>query len=395
MSHISTFSCRTEVIFGEGSVQKLSGVLTSQQFTKLAVICDEGVRNAGLLDDVLAQIEVDGASYSIFSDVEPNPSSRTVQKGQRFLSDSGADAIIAVGGGSPLDTAKAVAVVATNPGDISQYEGVDQFVNEPIPLIAIPTTSGTGSEVTNNTVITDLDRQYKFTVISRKLSPRWAIVDPLLTLTLPRHLTASTGLDALVHAIESYLSTASTPLTEALALEAIRVISGNLRQAVYNGDNRKARTDMLYGSLVAGLAFNHTRLGNVHAMSHPLSAMYQVPHGIANSILLPHVMEFNRLAVPEKFVQIAKAMGEVNDESKSMLELSKESVKAVQRLAADIGIPETFEEFNVREESLLPMAKDAMKSGNILVNPRKTTIKDILDLYRKTLGRVHNEQPVV
>ncbi|GEN36847.1 iron-containing alcohol dehydrogenase [Aneurinibacillus danicus] len=382
---ISIFNCNTEIFFGVGAIRQLSKIISLQTVERILIICDEGVKKAGILDLVLQEIKQAQIDCIVFSEVEANPSSTTVNKASQILMDSKADLIVAVGGGSPLDTAKAVGVVATNGGDITQYEGIDKFEFPSLPVVAVPTTAGTASEVTNFTVITDLEREYKVTIGGRKLAARWAIVDPVLTLTLPPKLTASTGLDALVHAIESYTSTMAYPLSEALALEAIRVISDSLRQAVYNGDNLEARTKMLYGSLVAGMAFNNTRLGNVHAMSHPLSAKFNVPHGVANSVLLPHVMEFNRMAAPGKFARIAIEMNEVREGAKSELEMSKDAITAVQKLASDIGIPDNFRDYGVTVDSIPGMAQDAMKSGNILVNPRKTSIEDVITLYHKTL----------
>jgi alcohol dehydrogenase len=382
---LSTFNCSTEILFGLGAVREVSRIILENQFKSILVICDEGIEKSGILNVLLEQISKTEAECTVFSNVEPNPSTLTVEAALRVQRGCAADIIIGIGGGSPLDTAKAVSMLATNGGDITDYEGSDKFQQTALPLIAIPTTAGTASEVTIFTVITDLKRQYKITIGGRKLAARWAVVDPSLTVTLPPHITAATGLDALVHAIESYVSKRAYPLSELLALEAIRVISSNLRQAVYNGENLEARTNMLYGSLIAGLAFNNTRLGNVHAMSHPLSAKFNVPHGVANSVLLPHVMEFNRLAVPEKFAKIAIAMGESIEGSNTTLNLSLESIKAVRRLSEDIGIPGNFREYKVTKDSISSMADDAMLSGNIAVNPRKTTKEDLMTLYELTI----------
>lgn len=382
---ISTFNCSTEILFGAGSIKELETVIRKEGFRKILVVCDEGIEKSGILETVVKELAKTGAEYAVFSKVEPNPSNVTVEAGLKALQEAEADLIVGVGGGSPLDTAKAISMLATNGGDITQYEGVDKFANQSMPLMAIPTTAGTASEVTIFTVITDLQREYKITIGGRKLAARWAIVDPMLTLTLPPKLTAATGLDALVHAIESYVSKKAYPLSEVLALEAIRKITSNLRTAVYNPDNLEARTSMLYGSLVAGLAFNNTRLGNVHAMSHPLSAKFHVPHGVANSVLLPHVMEFNRLAAPEKFADIAAAMSAVSDPAASVLKRSEESIAAVARLSEDIGIPKDFRDYHVTKDAIHDMAADAMKSGNIEVNPRKTQLQDLVRLYELTI----------
>lgn len=385
LGSLSIFNCSTEILFGLGSVQELQRIIKENQLKSILIVCDEGIEKSGILDIVLEQISKTEAECTVFSDVQPNPSTLTVESGDRVLRECGADVIIGVGGGSPLDTAKAISVLATNGGDITDYEGMDKFQNTALPLITIPTTAGTASEVTIFTVITDVKREYKITIGGRKLAARWAIVDPYLTLTLPPKITVATGMDALVHAIESYVSKKAYPLSELLSLEAIQVISSSLRQAVYSGDNIEARTKMLYGSLVAGLAFNYARLGNVHAMSHPLSAKFHIPHGVANSVLLPHVMDFNKLAVPEKFAKIAIAMGESKEGSNMILNLAAESIKAVRRLSEDISLPHNFIEYQVTKESISSLADDAMLSGNINVNPRKTTHEDLVHLYQLTI----------
>ncbi|SFF04418.1 iron-containing alcohol dehydrogenase [Alteribacillus iranensis] len=383
---IFDFNLRTNLLFGEGSVAKITNVVQKEGFQRVLVICDKGIQQANILTFVTDELERSGAEYVVFSDVEANPTTTNVNHCMEILNRFQPDFLIGVGGGSPLDVAKAVSLLATNGGKIEEYEGIDTFEKDPLPLLAVPTTAGTGSEVTIFTVITNPETEYKLTAGGKRLAPKWAVMDPELTRTLPPHITAATGMDALVHAIESYTSTATYPLTETLALEAIRVISSNLRQAVFNGDNMKARTAMLYGSLIAGVSFNNTRLGNVHAMSHPLSAMYNVPHGVANSVLLPYVMTFNLPAAPEKFVDIAKAMGEYIDPEVSMMENAYTSIKAVERLAKDVFIAKDFSRYHVKKEDIQTMAEDAMKSGNVLVNPRKTRIEDIIALYEETVG---------
>lgn len=381
------FNLNPDLFFGEGALSNIPEVITKNHFNRVMIICDEGIEKAKILELVLQQVRKTNVECSVFSNVEANPTTETVEAGMHLLERFKPDLLIGVGGGSPIDVAKAISMLATNGGRITDYEGIDQFSNTPLPLLAIPTTAGTGSEVTVFTVITDTSTEYKLTVGGKSLAPNWAILDPSLTLTLPPALTAATGLDALVHAIESYTSTMANVLTETLALEAIRTIASNLRQAVFNGENSSARGAMLYGSLLAGIAFNNTRLGNVHAMSHPLSAIYNVPHGVANSVLLPHVMRFNLPAAPEKFANIARAMGEYIDPNQPIMDNAYKAVIAVERLSQDIHIPKDFAEYNIRESDLVSMAEDAMKSGNILVNPRKTKIEDILSLYKQAIGQ--------
>ncbi|SDZ80031.1 alcohol dehydrogenase [Thalassobacillus cyri] len=383
---LSQFNLGPDLFFGAGAIAHVQEIIEKEGFERVMIICDEGIEKAKILDQVMEQIKKTEAKCTVFSNVEANPTTGTVDAGMYLLERFQPDLLIGLGGGSPIDVAKALGMLATNGGQITDYEGMDKFEHESLPLLAIPTTAGTGSEVTIFTVVTDTATEYKLTAGGRKLAPKWALLDPELTLTLPRKITAATGLDALVHAIESYTSTMAHPLTEALALDAIRTISSNLRQAVYNGENLSARSAMLYGSLLAGIAFNNTRLGNVHAMSHPLSAKYNVPHGVANSVLLPHVMEFNLPAAPEKFMNIAKAMGESLDPSHPLMKNANKAVEAVKQLSTDIQIPKDFSDYNIPDEDIYPMAKDAMKSGNVLVNPRQTSIEDIIKLYEQTTG---------
>ncbi|MFS0812603.1 iron-containing alcohol dehydrogenase [Peribacillus phoenicis] len=382
---IGVFKNPTQILYGLGVTDQIRKIIDEQNYKNILIITDAGIVKTGLINQITRQL--DNINYSIYDQTQPNPTVKNCNDALDLLREVDADAVITMGGGSSIDVAKAVCLLATNSGSIKEYEGIDTCVNELLPLIAIPTTAGTASEVTTFTVITDEVRQYKLTVGGVKIAPKWALVDPLVTLSLPKHITASTGLDALVHAIESYTSKMANPITKALAREAIRKISNNLRQAVYNGDNITARDNMLMGSLLAGLAFNNTRLGNCHALSHPMSAIYGVAHGVANSILIPHVMEFNTLAVPELFSDIAEDMGE-NLEGLTLMERAAAAVDAVKKLSKDIGIPTTFSEYKVDESQIDRMAKDAMLSGNIAANPRITTYEDVIELYRRSIGGV-------
>lgn len=383
---MTAFNIITNIIFGAGKIAELQNIIQQQKFEKALVITDQGIIQAGLMDNIQTFLPIKLVQYD---QVLPNPTVRNCEEAFAHYTNEACDVIIAIGGGSPLDVAKAVALLATNGGRITDYEGIDKFSNDLLPIIAIPTTAGTASEVTNFTVITDEERIYKLTVGGQRLACKWAILDPNLTLTLPPHITAATGLDALVHAIESYTSKAANDITKPLAREAIRKISSYLRIAVFNGENKKAREEMLMGSLLAGLAFNNTRLGNCHAMSHPLSAFYGIPHGVANAILISYIMEFNRLAAPDLFVDIAQDMGMKIGEG-SIHNQTRLAVEAVRELARDIGIPTTLQDYNINESDFNKMADDAMKSGNILVNPRVTNKEDILALYELSLrGESH------
>lgn len=383
MQNIGVFKTPTEITYGPNSLKEVKNIIDKQGFKNALIVTDPGISKTGLTDELIKHVK--HINYDIYNECQPNPTVKNCNDALEKLKAINADVVIAVGGGSSIDVAKAVALLATNGGKIESYEGIDTFENDLLPLIAIPTTAGTASEVTSFTVITDEEREYKFTIGGVKISPKWAVVDPVLTLTLPPSVTAATGLDALVHAIESYTSKMANPITKALAREAIRKISRNLRQAVYNGDTLKYRDEMLMGSLLAGLAFNNTRLGNCHALSHPISAIYGVPHGIANAVLIPHVMEFNMKAVPELFADIALDMGE-NLEGLTMMEKAQKAVDSVRRLAKDVGIPETFESFGIDEQNIKKMTEDALLSGNIKVNPRITTYDDVVELYKKAIG---------
>lgn len=379
---VGYFKNPTQITYGRGVINQLGNIIDKEDFKNVLIITDAGIVKAGLTEKLTRQLN--NHNYQIFDEVKTNPSVSNCDRALKALCDINADVVVAMGGGSSIDVAKAACLLATNGGSIVDYEGIDTFSHDILPLVAIPTTAGTASEVTTFAVITDEERQYKLTVGGVKLAPKWALIDPEVTKTLPKHITAATGLDALVHAIESYTSRMANPISKTLAREAMRRISRYLRQAVYNGENIVARENMLMGSLLAGLAFNNTRLGNCHAMSHPVSAIFGVPHGVANSILIPHVMKYNALAVPELYADIAEDLGE-NIDGLTMMEKAEAAIRAIKKLSKDIGIPERLSDYNVEKNQIEQMAKDAMLSGNILVNPRKTTLNDVIELYKNAM----------
>ncbi len=308
------------------------------------------------------------------------------EEGLKAYKESGADFLIAVGGGGPMDAAKAIAALATNPGrKVTEFLGANKIPNPGSPLIAIPTTAGTGSEVTQFTIITDTDRDVKMLIASPMIMPKVALVDPLLTLSMPQNITMATGLDALTHAIEAYVSVKAHPLTDTLALQAIRIIGANLRQAWSNGDNLEARTNMIIGSLHAGMAFSNASVALVHGMARPLGAYFHVRHGVSNAALLPIVIEFSTPGNPERYADIAEAMGEVT-EGLSLLDAAYLAAEAVERLNDDLKVP-TLEELGVEEEKfnklVEKMAEDAIASGSPGNNPRKATKEEIVELYKK------------
>lgn len=374
------FRVPPEVFYGIGAAEKV-GELSRPFGQRALLVSDPGIAQTGMLEDIKSRLKASGVAVEVFSEVEPNPSVKTVENGFKAYQDMKADFVIALGGGSAMDVGKAIATLATNGGKITDYEGVGKVKIPARPVVAIPTTAGTGSEVTINLVITDRARHYKFPVIDKNCAAKLAIVDPVMTLSMPPLITASTGVDALTHAIESYTCTVTHPISELLALESIRLMGGNIRQAVANGQNLEVRDKMMTGCLMSAMAFSNTRLGNVHAASAALGGWFDVPHGVANAILLPYVMEFNVFGNPKKFADIAGALGE-DIHNCTELEAAYKAVESIKTLNRDIGIPKTMREVGVKEEAIEGMAKESMTSGNIAVNPRATKLEDIINLYK-------------
>ena len=380
---IDLFQSPERLLFGWGSVGK-TGEEAMRYGTKALIVSGKtSSRASGALDAVCASLKSAGISVTLFCEVESDPSVHTVTVGATLARDSGADIVIALGGGSPLDAAKAISVMATHSGNIVDYEKT-ALTRKGIPVIAIPTTAGTGSEVTKFVVISDTDRKVKMLISSPFLIPRVALLDPQLTLSIPPAFTAGPGMDALTHAIEAFQSSLAAPTTDVFALSAIRLIGGNLVKATLNGANVEARTAMLLGQMHAGLAFGNASVALVHAMSRPLGAHFGIPHGQANAILLPWVMEYNRPACPEKFVRIAEALG-CDVQGLPLKEASRLAVTTVREIYADTGLPLTLAELGVPAESLPQLAQDASQSGSVLFNPRKPTLSEIEQLYHSCL----------
>ena len=380
---IDLFQSPERLLFGWGSVGK-TGEEALRYGTKALIVSGKtSSRASGALDAVCASLKSAGIAVTLFCEVESDPSVHTVTVGATLARVSGADIVIALGGGSPLDAAKAISVMATHSGNIVDYEKT-ALTRKGIPVIAIPTTAGTGSEVTKFVVITDTDRKVKMLISSPFLIPRVALLDPQLTLSIPPAFTAGPGMDALTHAIEAFQSSLAAPTTDVFALSAIRLIGGNLVKATLNGANVEARTAMLLGQMHAGLAFGNASVALVHAMSRPLGAHFGIPHGQANAILLPWVMEYNRPACPEKFVRIAEALG-CDVQGLPLKEASRLAVTTVREIYADTGLPLTLAELGVPAESLPQLAQDASQSGSVLFNPRKPTLSEIEQLYHSCL----------
>lgn len=374
------FSIPQNIIFGPGALERLPALAAEFGGKKAFIISGPHLSKIGLVEQCADALKKAGIESDAFNETEGNPGTNTVERAAEAFRESGADFLVAFGGGSPLDVAKAVAILETYGGRIADYEGMGRVPGPVVPMMAIPTTAGTGSEVTAFSVITDHDRNYKFTVGSHHLLPKYAILDPELIATVPAKTAAACGVDALVHALEAYLSLAASPFSDVMALKALELIGGSLRAYVANRENKSAAEAMLQGSLFAGIAFSHARLGNVHAMSHPVSARFDVPHGLANAILLPTVVSFNELADRGKYYEIYRRISLCPvPEAEFVPSLLTEELRALNKA---LGVPDSLSAVGVTEEWFETMADDAMKSGNVAVNPRHTAREDILKLYR-------------
>ena len=372
------------IVFGVGTAQQVGVEVRALGVSHGLVVTDGGLVQTDVPGIVTASLDAAGVKWTLFGEVEPNPSILTVEKGLALYHAQGCDGLIAVGGGSPMDAAKAIGFLASNGGSMRDYFAGKKVERPLPPLAAIPTTCGTGSEVTQFAVITDTETHFKLGIGSPFNIPKVALVDPSLLIKLPSRMVASTGMDALCHAIESYTSLLAQPVSDAFSLHAIQMIGRHLRTAVANG-NLTDLTGMAMASMLAGMAFNNTRTTLDHAMSHAVTGHAGVPHGIANAILVPHTMEFNLIGSPEKHGDIAAALGEDTD-GLSVMDAARAAVDAVQELADEVGIPHTLHEVGVTEAHLEAMADDAMKSGGIVLNPRRPTRQDVLALYKKALG---------
>ncbi|WP_114413753.1 iron-containing alcohol dehydrogenase [Marinomonas foliarum] len=374
---------------GYGLAKQAGELLKPFVKEKLLVVTDKGLLDSGTLNGFFESLDVAGLKYDLYQDVQPNPSSTVIDDAVAFLKSSNCDAIIGIGGGSSIDAAKAVAAMATNPGSILDYEGFDKLINDPMPLFAIPTTSGTGSECTASTVVTNPENHFKTAIISPRLFPKIAILDAELTMKLPPAITASTGMDALTHAIESYVSKMANPISRALAIEAIKMISQNITKSYFVGSDVSARENMLVASFLAGVAFSLSKLGNVHAISHTFGGIFNIPHGVANAALLPYVLKFNMPACPGLFKEIAVAMGE-NVDGLDDHSAGCKAIDAVVRLNTAMDVPANVKELGVELGKLPQMVQDSMRSGNVLINPRLTKASDIeqiiTDAYHGNLG---------
>ena len=376
------FQTPTKIISGIGSTAEIIKELNDLYAKKVLLITDPGLVQAGVAQQVVEMLKQAAVEVEIFDAVEPDPSIQVATKAAEMAKNVKANVLIALGGGSAIDTAKSAALLVTNGGYLKDYAGVNKVIKPILPLIAVPTTAGTGSEVTIFAVMSDPEKQEKFTISSALIAPAVAVLDPLLTLKLPPSVTAFTGMDALTHAIEAFTSSIAQPATDALALSAIKLVLKHLPVAVGRGDNIKARDGMLQASLLAGIAFNNAFLGLAHAIASPLGGHFHVPHGLANAVMLPYVMEYNLPTAVRRYAEIGCALGlqAVGDTPRAVAE---KTVAAITQLARDINIPEKLSNIGAKEELLPLVARDALKSIQLKFNVRNASEKEILALLQK------------
>ena len=366
---------------GSGAIREIAGEVKGRGFKKCFVCSDPDLIKFGVTKKVTDVLDNASIPYDIYSEIKPNPTIENVQTGVSAFRASGADCIIAIGGGSSMDTAKAIGIIIENPEfeDVVSLEGVAPTKNKCVPIIAVPTTAGTAAEVTINYVITDAAKNRKMVCVDPKDIPIIAVVDPDMMSTMPKGLTAATGMDALTHAIEGYITKGAWELSDMFHIKAIEIIAKNLRGAVEN--TPEGRTEMALGQYIAGMGFSNVGLGLVHSMAHPLGAVYDTPHGVANAIILPTVMEYNAPATGEKYRDIAKAMGVENVDAMSLEDARKAAVDAVRKLSEDVGIPADLKEI-VKEEDVDFLAQSAYDDACRPGNPRDTSVEEIKALYR-------------
>jgi alcohol dehydrogenase class IV len=378
---MSSIFVPVRIEYGSGSSSMVGSEFKTLKCQKVLVITDQGIVKSGLIERIIESLENVGISHVLYDQVKPDPDEECVTSARNLFFDENCDGILAVGGGSSIDCAKGAAILATNPEPLMNYAGPDKIKN-PLPaLIAIPTTCGTGSEVTNVTVITN-ENHFKAPFISTHLVPKVAILDPDLLYTLPPHLVAATGMDALTHAIEALTNKLDNWYADVCAIQAIRDIKQYIRPAAAGGD-KIALGKMLYASTLAGISFTISRLGLVHAMSHPVSSFAGIPHGIANAVLLPYVMSFNLVGNPEAYAKVARELGV--PELKSLVKTAEAGVMEIIRLNHQLGIPKSFKELGMKEAYIPLMIEDTFKSGNIAINPRRVSKKDVEMIYLLSL----------
>ena len=390
MGQITSFFIPNVTLVGEGCSKEIPARLKNIGGTKPLIVTDQGIVKAGILKQIAGVLDAAKMKYAIFDQTVPNPTDKNVDAAFAMYKKEKCDSIITLGGGSSHDCGKGVGFLAGNGGKIHDYEGVDKSAKPFPPYVAVNTTAGTASEMTRFCIITDTSRKVKMAIVDWRCTPGVAIDDPLLMMGMPPALTAATGMDALTHAVEAYVSTAATPMTDACAEKAMEFINRYLRRAVANGQDKEAREGMCYAQYLAGMAFNNASLGHVHAMAHQLGGFYDLPHGECNAILLPYVSEYNRIATRRRFGRIARILGEITD-GLSADEASKKAIAAINTLSQDVGIPAGLKALgkkygkDVKEEDIPIMTANAQKDACGLTNPRTMTDAAVAAIYKAAM----------
>ncbi|MEG6503729.1 MULTISPECIES: iron-containing alcohol dehydrogenase [unclassified Desulfovibrio] len=390
MGQVTSFFIPNVTLVGEGCSKEIPARLKNINGSKPLIVTDQGIVKAGILKQITGILDAAKMQYAIYDQTVPNPTDHNVDAAFEMYKKEKCDSLITLGGGSSHDCGKGVGFLAGNGGKIHDYEGVDKSTKPFPPYVAVNTTAGTASEMTRFCIITDTSRKVKMAIVDWRCTPGVAIDDPLLMMGMPPALTAATGMDALTHAVEAYVSTAATPMTDACAEKAMEFINRYLRRAVANGQDKEAREGMCYAQYLAGMAFNNASLGHVHAMAHQLGGFYDLPHGECNAILLPHVCEYNRMATRRRFGRIARLLGEITD-GLSADEASKKAICAINTLSSDVGIPEGLKALgkkygkDVKEADIPTMTANAQKDACGLTNPRTMTDAAVAAIYKAAM----------
>lgn len=380
---ISSFLCPTTIFMGEGSFKKISEIVRKLKCKRVFVALDGALVASDFFAQISKLLADEGVELATYTEIEPDPSAHTVEKAFAVCQAHKATVLLAIGGGSTIDVAKAVGILATNGGRIHDYEGIEKFAIPPLPLIAIPTTAGTGSEVSGSCVISDTEKNLKMSIRHAALNPAaFAILDPLALRTVPGHVAAHSGVDAFVHAFESYVSRQSNPMTDAINLQAIELLAGNIRQFVANRENLDAGLNMLVGSALAGITFGQTGLGNVHCMARFVGARFHLSHGLSNAVCLPHVAQFNLVACPEKFARVAIAMGRPVQQM-PVLDAAHAAVEAICKMCEDLGIPARLRDVGATQDTFAEMSEQCLAANYNRWNPRQTTVADFRALFER------------
>ncbi|AYY79985.1 L-threonine dehydrogenase [Proteus vulgaris] len=381
---VSTFYIPSVNKIGAGCLAEAVSSMKDFGFHKALIVTDSVLNQLGVVDKVSKLLTESGIASVTYDGTAPNPTVENVEAGLALLKEHQCDCVISLGGGSPHDCAKGIALVASNGGKIADYEGVDRSAKPQLPLISINTTAGTASEMTRFCIITDTARHIKMAIVDKNVTPILSVNDSELMLGMPKGLTAATGMDALTHAVEAYVSIAANPITDACALKAVTMISESLRKVVDNGGDAQARENMAYAQFLAGMAFNNASLGYVHAMAHQLGGFYNLPHGVCNAVLLPHVQAYNIQAAAGRLKDIAQAMG-VDVSAMSDEQGAKACIEEIRKMAKDVGIPAGLKELGVKEEDFKTLAENALKDACAITNPVQGSESDVIELFRQAM----------